>query len=509
MRRSFIGWGDCALLTPRQMGAADRLTIAGGIAGIVLMENAGRAVADAISRRWPPCPVAVLCGPGNNGGDGFVAARILARRGWTVRLALLGDRAALTGDAAAAAARWTGSIEVLGLEVLDGTSLVVDALFGAGLARPIAGVAAQVIEALNERHLPVVAVDVPSGVDGVSGEVRGIAPRAALTVTFFRRKPGHVLLPGRLRCGETIVAQIGIEPAVLDAVGFDTVANQPGWWLGDFPWAEAAGHKYSRGHALVAGGAVMTGAARLAARAAARVGAGLVTVAAPESAFSIYAAALTGVIVSPVSGGEDFAALLADKRRNAALIGPGAGALPETRDKALKMLAAGKSTVLDADALTVFADKPADLFSAIKGPCVLTPHEGEFARLFGSSDGGFANKLDRARHAAKSSGAVVVLKGADTVIAAPDGRAAINENAPPTLATAGSGDVLAGIVLGLLAQGMPVFEAAAAAVWLHGAAARQFGAGLVAEDLIDMLPAVLAGLQQMAHNMAPTRMDPA
>jgi hydroxyethylthiazole kinase-like uncharacterized protein yjeF len=485
------------------MGEADRLTIAGGIAGSQLMEIAGGAVADAISRRWPPRPVAVLCGPGNNGGDGFVAARIFAERGWPVRLFLLGDRAALKGDAATAAARWPGKVEPLGIDALDGAGLVVDALFGAGLARPIDGIAAQVIGALDERRIPVVAVDMPSGVDGGSGEIRGVAPEVALSVTFFRRKPGHLLLPGRLLCGETLVAQIGIAHAVFDTVAPDTAANQPGWWLGEFPWAEAEGHKYSRGHALIAGGAVMTGAARLAARSAARVGAGLVTIAAPEPAFAIYSAALTGIIVAPIAGLEEFAVLLADKRRNAALIGPGAGTGPGTRDKALKILAAGKHAVLDADALTVFADKPEDLFSAIRTPCVLTPHEGEFARLFDTA----GSKLERARRAAKASGAVVVLKGADTVIAAPDGRAAINENAPPTLATAGSGDVLAGLVLGLLTQGMPAFEAAAAAVWLHGAAARQFGAGLVAEDLIEVLPAVLARLQQLAHNMAATRVD--
>jgi len=486
------------------MGEADRLTIAGGVPGIDLMENAGRAVADAVSHHFAPRPVTVLCGPGNNGGDGFVAARMLAERGWQVRLALLGDLSALKGDAAIAASRWPGKVEPLTPASLDGAGLVVDALFGAGLARPIEGVAAEIIAALNARRTLVVAVDVPSGVDGASGAIRGVAPQAALTVTFFHRKPGHLLLPGRLHCGETLVAQIGIRPSVLGAVAPDTAADHPAWWLGDFPVADAAGHKYSRGHALVVGGAQMTGAARLAARAAARVGAGLVTLAAPEPVFPIYAAALTGVIVTPVAGLADLDALLADKRRNAALIGPGAGTQPETRDKTLKILAAGKSTVLDADALTVFADRPADLFDAINSPVVLTPHEGEFARLFNTSGG----KLDRARRAAKASGAVIVLKGADTVIAAPDGRAAINENAPPPLATAGSGDVLAGLVLGLVAQGMPAFEAASAAVWLHGAAAHAFGAGLVAEDLIETLPAVLAALQQLAHNMPAMPMEP-
>ena len=287
-------WKRHALLTPQQMGEADRLTIAGGVAGIALMENAGRAVADAVARRWPKQPALVLCGPGNNGGDGFVTARLLAERGWPVRVALLGSREALKGDAAAAAARWTGPVEPLAPAVIADAGLVIDALFGAGLARPIEGVAREVIARLDAAHLPVVAVDVPSGVDGGGGAVLGIAPKAALTVTFFRRKPGHLLLPGRSHCGETLVAPIGIADAVLDRVGPAVAGNHPDWWRDAFPWPAAESHKYTRGHALVAGGAVMTGAARLAARAAARLGAGLVTVAAPEAAFPVYAAALTG-----------------------------------------------------------------------------------------------------------------------------------------------------------------------------------------------------------------------
>ncbi len=484
------GWRRKALLTPQQMGEADRLTIAGGLPGIVLMEKAGLAVADAVSRRWPPRPLAVLCGPGNNGGDGFVAARVLAERGWTVRVALLGDRAALRGDAAEAAARWTGPVEALVPAALDGAMLAVDAIFGAGLSRPVEGAARAVVEALGERNMAVVAVDVPSGVDGAGGEVRGAAPRAALTVTFFRKKPGHLLLPGRELCGETVLAQIGIPDGVLDRVTPDAAENDPAWWLAALPRPGLDSHKYTRGHALVAGGAVMTGAARLAARSAARLGAGLVTVAAPATAFPIYAAALTGIIVHPVAGLDDFRALLADPRRNAALIGPGAGVGAETRDKTLAILAAGKRAVFDADALTSFSDDPQALFAALRSPCVLTPHAGEFARLFDSAGG----KPERARRAARASGAVVLLKGADTVVAAPDGRVAVNANAPPDLATAGSGDVLAGMVLGLLAQGMEPFAAASAAAWLHGDAARRIGAGLVAEDLVETLPAVLRDL---------------
>ncbi len=484
------GWRKHALLTPTQMGEADRLTIAGGVSGIELMENAGRKVADAISQRWPPRPVAVLCGPGNNGGDGFVAARVLAERGWPVRLALLGSVAGLRGDAAQAAVRWTGAAEPLAPAALDGARLVVDGIFGAGLARPVEGMARAVVETIGERRLPVVAIDVPSGIDGASGEVRGIAPRAAVTVTFFRKKPGHLLLPGRGYCGETVLEQIGIPDTVLDRIAPDTVENAPDWWLGAFPRPSLESHKYARGHALVAGGAVMTGAARLAARAAARLGAGLVTVAAPEAAFPIYAAALTGVIVHPVPDITAFREFLADKRRNAALIGPGAGVGGETREKTLAILGAGKRAVLDADALTSFAEDPDTLFSAIRSPCVMTPHAGEFSRLFDA----VGDRPERTRRAARQSGAVVLLKGADTVIAAPDGRVAVNSNAPPQLATAGSGDVLAGIVLGLLAQGMEPLAAAAAAAWIHGVAACRFGLGLVAEDLIDTVVPVLQDL---------------
>src|SRR6516165_1222842 len=266
MTISADGWRRHALLTPSQMGEADRLTIAGGVADSALMEKAGRGVADAISRRWPPQPLVVLCGPGNNGGDGFVAARVLAERGWPVRVALLGSVAALRGDAAEAAAGWRGAVEPLTPAALDGAGLVLDGIFGAGLARPVEGVARASIAALNERQLPVVAIDVPSGVDGASGEVRGIAPQATTTVTFFRKKPGHLLLPGRNYCGEITLVQIGIPEAVLDRVMPDTASDEPLWWLSGFPRPSLDSHKYTRGHALVAGGAVMTGAARLAAK---------------------------------------------------------------------------------------------------------------------------------------------------------------------------------------------------------------------------------------------------
>jgi len=489
---------ELALLTPREMAAADRAAMA-AVPGAALMEAAGRAVADAVMRRWPKRPVAVLCGPGNNGGDGFVAARHLAAASWTVRLGLLGARAALQGDAAHHAALWTGAVEPLAPALLDGAGLAVDAMFGAGLARPLDGAAKAMVDALASRALPVAAVDVPSGLDGASGAVLGAAPQAALTVTFFRKKPGHLLYPGRALCGTLVLADIGIPASVLGAIAPKTHENGPALWLDAFPWPAPDGHKYRRGHLLVRGGAVMTGAARLGARAAARVGAGLVTLAAPEAAWPVYAASLTGVIVQPVAALADFQRLLADPRRNAVLIGPGAGTDEATRDAVLAALGASRAAVLDADALTVFAGDPGTLFRAIAsaGPTVLTPHEGEFAKLFGARQD---DKLARARAAAAQSGAVVLLKGADTVVAAPDGRAVINVNAPPDLATAGSGDVLSGLIAGLLAQGLDPFRAAACAAWMHGAAASEFGPGLVAEDLIETLPRVLRRLRAASRS---------
>ena len=483
---------DNVLLSVEEMARADAAAIAGGVPGLDLMENAGTAIADEIRRRWQPRPVVVLCGPGNNGGDGFVAARLLAAAGWPVTVALLGSRDALKGDAAANAGRWTGEAAPVDRAVLDGCGLVVDALFGAGLARPLEGAARAVVEAIGERKLDCVSVDVPSGVHGDTGQVLGAAPQASVCVTFFRRKPGHLLLPGRTLAGDVVVADIGIPDSVLTDIGARTFVNGCGLWLERYPWAGAGANKYSRGHAVVVGGPEMPGAARLAALGARRIGAGLVTIAAPPEAFSIFAAGPPGTLVKPVADDGEFAEFLSDPRKKAVLVGPGAGVSDGTRRRALAALKAEKACVLDADALTVFRDDPETLFSAIAGPCLLTPHEGEFARLFPAG----GDKLTRARDAARRSGAVVLLKGPDTVIAAADGRAVINADAPPELATAGSGDVLAGIALGLMVQGMDVFDAACAAAWIHGAAAAAFGPGLIAEDLLDVLPRVVRRLKE-------------
>ncbi len=481
-----------ALLTVSEMAQADATTISSGTPGAALMDAAGAAVVEQIRGRWASRPVTVLCGPGNNGGDGFVIARLLGAAGWPVTVALLGPRDGLAGDAKLNADRWDKTVLLLTPDVLEGAELVVDAIFGAGLNRAPTGNARTTIEALNLGDAPCVSVDVPSGVHGDSGAVLGAAPRARLTVTFFRRKPGHLLMPGRDLAGEVVVTDIGIPDDVLDDIAPRTFANQPVLWRDRFPWPRASGHKFSRGHALIAGGAEMTGAARLAARAAMRIGSGICTIASGPEVSAIYAADNPGILTKPVSNAAEFAALLEDERKNAVLVGPGGGLNRTTRDMALAALDAGRATVLDADALSVFADDAAALHRAVAGKqCLITPHDGEFRRIFRH----VGDRLSRARAAAEECGAVVLLKGVDTVIAAPDGRAAINGNAPPDLATAGAGDVLAGIALGLLAQGVDPFDAGCMAAWCHGEAARLFGPGLIAEDIPAGLPTVLRALK--------------
>ncbi len=495
------------LLTTAEMARADADAAAGGIDSIDLMEKAGAAVADAAAQLTAPGDrIAVFCGPGNNGGDGFIAARILRKRGYDVAVSLLTSQSALKGDAAEAARRFGGPI-AHAIEAAPGSAaLVIDALFGAGLSRDIDGEARTLIDRLNrwsrDTGNPILAVDIPSGVDGDSGAVRGAAIEARASVTFFRLKPGHLLLPGRALCGPVSLADIGIPDSILADIAPKTFANRPELWRGALPFPGIEGHKYSRGHAMVLSGPEWsTGAARLAARGALRNGAGLVTLASPRSAHAINAAQLTAIMIAPCVGPDELVQGLADDRISAVVLGPGLG-VTETASElvaaALRAKSPGRGLVLDADALTIHAGRTGLLAARIKASemnVVITPHEGEFARLFDFA----GSKLARARAAAENLGAIVALKGADTVVAHPDGRAAIACDAPPWLATAGSGDVLSGMIAGLLAQRMPPFEAACAAVWMHGAAARAFGPGLIAEDIPEALPGVwrtLAGREQ-------------
>lgn len=501
------------LLTCEQMARADAWAMAHGVDGSALMARAGKAVAEAVQARWSPRPVVVVCGPGNNGGDGYVIARCLSEAGWSVRVLASEPPASLKGDALHHAGLWLAmpggrqAPERLQPSALEGAALVVDALFGAGLSRPLEPEVSALMAEVAARGIPVVAVDVPSGVRGDTGESWG-ASQAQLTVTFFRKKPGHLLMPGRALCGEVVVADIGIAPQALAPLQIQAWENSQALWSSRWSAPADTAHKYRRGHVVVLGGARMVGAARLAARAAGRIGAGMTTLAVPASAWPVYAAGVMSTMVHPLPDHavahflEDWTALLAPPRWAAAVLGPGALAgLPEPAGPTLRSLVltalqapGARPLVLDADALTAFEASPDVLFEAIAQsdcPVVLTPHEGEFLRLFGP-DG--HDKLGRTREAARRSGAVVLHKGADTVIAAPDGRAAVNTGAPPWLATAGAGDVLAGMIAGLLAQGLPAWKAACAAAWAHGACARAFGPGLLAEDLPEQLPAVLRAL---------------
>jgi hydroxyethylthiazole kinase-like uncharacterized protein yjeF len=471
--------GRPELLTPEEMARADAASPALGVPGPVLMQNAGRAVARAIQRRLRPCRTLVLAGPGNNGGDGYVAARLLQQAGWPVAVAAFAPPRS-GSDAASAAARWRGSSAPFAPAAAARAELVIDAVFGAGLARDVDGLIADTLRAAPR----VVAVDVPSGVDGGTGAIRGFAPQAAMTVTFFRLKPGHLLLPGRELCDETVLADIGLPNGVLSEAQPRCFANRPELWPLPTPGPDS--HKYARGHVTVVGGDTMTGAARLAADAARRGGAGLVTIAATASG-AIYRAGSPGVLVSEAPL-ED---LLQDARRNVWVCGPGLG--PEAARNMLPiLLASGRSVVADADVFTAFAGEP----DALRGAAVLTPHAGEFARAFGSAG---PDRVAAVRAAATRTGAIVLLKGADTIVAAPDGRVAINASAPPWLATAGAGDILAGLIAGLLAQGMQPWEAAAAGAYVHGRAGALAGQGLVVEDLLPALTPALVETTAQSH----------
>ena len=483
------------------MSKADSLAVASGVPSIELMENAGQAVVAQIMQSHSPRATLILCGPGNNGGDGFVVARLLQQKGWQVELALLGDVAQLKGDAKINAIRFNGEIKIFAPNMLDKAELIIDAIFGAGLDREIIGEIASIINQVNQADIPVISIDIPSGIDGETGQVLGVALRAKQSVTFFRAKPAHYLMPARIYCGEITIVDIGIPESVLQEITANTWLNNVNLW--QLPCKKLDEHKYDAGHCLViSGDELHGGAARLAARAALRIGAGLVSIVGTRETLLIHAAQVSAIMLRQAKKAQEIAEMLSDKRLNSTVIGMGLGIGKKTREKVLATLKNCANVVIDADGLSSFAQNPEQLFDAIKarnsGGVVLTPHAGEFCKIFNITSN---SKVEKACMAAKISGATIVYKGADSVIAAPNGWAAINNNAPPELATAGSGDVLAGIIGGLMAQGMQAHLAAAAGVYLHGAAAASFAkakssAGLISDDLPSLLPKVMQSLHK-------------
>ncbi|PHS29623.1 MAG: bifunctional ADP-dependent NAD(P)H-hydrate dehydratase/NAD(P)H-hydrate epimerase [Robiginitomaculum sp.] len=471
---------------------ADHLAEGAGIESYSLMRRAGKALAEVVLAAPNAGVIQVLCGPGANGGDGYVAAKMLHEAGREVSVYSFGDVAHLNGDAARAHLDWHGGARPAMPDIINGDGILIDALFGAGLSRPLVGEGAALVQAINASGAYVISADLPSGIFGDEGAVSEVHVRAHETVTFFRKKPAHVLQPSREFCGKITLADIGIPDHVLGEIQPQCFENNPKLWPDLPPLPSVMAHKYSRGHVLVrCGGALQTGAARLAAHAALRAGAGLVTLLADMDAARVCAVHETEVMITSREAKNTLETMLTDRRVSAAVIGPAGGVDAAMRKDVLTIRKDKCPMVLDADGISAFADTPDHLFAVLDETCVLTPHEGEFARLFPDLADRSHSKIARTQAAAKRAGCVIVLKGPDSVIAVPDGRAIINTNAPLWLATAGSGDVLAGIIGALLGQGGAGFEAAACGVWLHGAAGSTCGRGLIAGDLSEALPTVL------------------
>ena len=459
------------------------------------MQTAGAAVADQILMRWSPRQAVIFAGAGNNGGDGLVIARALADAGWPVRVERVFPDKEWTGDADVAAQHWKGPLAPTTPDSLAGAELIVDAIFGTGLSRRPEGVAAELIEAINSSGVPVVSVDIPSGLSGDRAAPEGAVVEADLTVTFHRLRPAHLLQPARQFCGEIVCADIGI-PDHAPPEG-DLVArwNHPGLWPA-WPHSGAPDtHKHRKGRlAVLSGPAKATGAARMAAEAGLRAGAGLVTMLTPSGAALVNASHLTEVMIRSFKDVEDFLSGLDDIRATAAVLGPAAGKTDALKEIVIAALSRPLPVVLDGDALSVFEDDPDHLLGHLRHHDVITPHAGEFERLFPDLSDSALNKIEAARAAADKAGCVVVYKGADSVIAVPGEIPRINTHASPALATAGTGDTLAGLIGGFLAQGAPAFDAASAAVWLHGEAGLRLGPGLIAGELADAMPGVMQDL---------------
>lgn len=476
------------LLTCDLMREAEQIVINRGISGLTLMQRAGEGVAHHISHRFPQnSKVLVLCGPGNNGGDGFVVARILKENGYSIDVALWGKQTRLKGDARTVAEQWDGAVCSLEDINIYEYNLIVDALFGTGLTRDIEGLVAETIEKINSAHIPVIAVDIPSGINGDTGQIQGCAVKATETVTFFARKLGHVLYPGRTMSGSMTVIDIGIPESTLSHHKTLPRMNNPSLWT--IPEPDATTHKYKKGHTLVCSGEFPnTGASRLSALGALRIGSGLVTIAAPKEALATHAAHVTSIMLRSCEKTRELEEILKDKRFNALVIGPGFGVGRKLHDfLSIICQKPHLKVVIDADALMCLAEKSDNLGTVLRETkAVLTPHEGEFQRLFASQPEILdePSKVKRTLAASRYCKAALVYKGADTVIAW-NGQCVVNTNGTADLATAGSGDVLSGFIAGFLAQGMSLFDAACAAVWFHAEIGVHIGKGLIAEDLTD------------------------
>ncbi|WP_169545628.1 NAD(P)H-hydrate dehydratase [Sneathiella aquimaris] len=482
------------ILTVEQMYQCDSWAIKKGVPGRELMENAGQGVAAFIEEGWDLCPIGILCGPGNNGGDGYVVARALFDAGWPVQVFVYGDVSKLSGDALEMYEKCSVATAPLSEIGQFEAGVFVDALFGTGFRGTLPAEVVEAFEHIRREKADIIAVDVPSGLDGNTGAISPGTPEAVLTVSFFRAKRGHYLDPGKDHIGLLKLIDIGIPEDVLDKLDDLCWLNEPGLWVDAMPVAQRSGHKYDRGHAGICGGGMThTGAARLTARCALRAGAGAVSVISPPSAIMTYSAALEAVMLLKQDN-QPLEQIIEEKRLGTIVVGPANGVTEKTRENALAAVSSDVEVVLDADALTVFQEEPDRLFAAIKkkkiGAVVLTPHSAEFARLFKKETDAIAS----VRAAARLSGAIVLLKGATTVIADPDGTVALNVHAPPWMATAGSGDALAGIIAGFISGGMKPFLAVMAATWVHGQAGYRFGPGLIAEDIEKEIPAILQSL---------------
>lgn len=487
------------LLTASQMQTVDATAASLGYDTFALMKNAGQVVAEQVQARFPNSKnITVVAGSGNNGGDGYVAATHLKSAGYSVSLVCYGAGAPRSTDANKAAALWDGDVlrvhtepaSADALNLIEKADIVIDALLGAGLSRAPTGVMAELIKAINRNDGFTVSVDLPSGVDGNALNVFEPTVKADLTVTFFRYKTAHHVLPCKACCGELHLAQIGLNEDVLPDNAPHVQLNDPDLWRLKIRPPSLHDHKYTRGHVVVRGGGrTSSGAARLSAQTALNCGAGAVTLSCSKDAAEVVANHLTAVMIAVHDQPEQFSAMLEDKRINVAVLGPGNGVNTLTQACVLAALAGNVACVLDADALSVFADNREAFIQALRSTsntAVLTPHDGEFNRLWpddSHDDLAGISRIEKARYASDVSQSVVVYKGSDTIIASPAGQLCVNHNAPAHLATAGAGDVLAGLIAAMLAQGMPSFEAACAGVWLHADTAKQLHYPMTAEQL--------------------------